>query len=119
MNYNSLRINIRKYLKRYYYKNKLPVKRINKALELIKENKIVILENSFPFENLYYIKGKKGDYYVIKNVACTCYGFVSLLVKKYKMKPCYHILACTLVKNYRLDKKKINLEGLVDSILLK
>jgi hypothetical protein len=118
MNYTSLKLKIKRYLKRYYYKEKLEVKKIRKALDLIKGNKIIMLENPISSKNLFHIKGQKGDYYVFKNISCTCYGFSSSIAREYKIKPCYHILACSMLNTHQLAKNRAIVRDLIKKILL-
>jgi predicted nucleic acid-binding Zn finger protein len=117
MNYTSLKSKIKRYLKRYYYKEKLEVKKIRKALNLIKENRIIVLENPIYPTNLFYVKGQKGNYYVFKNIACTCYGFSISIARKYKIKPCYHILACSMLNTHYLTKRKTTVKELIKNFV--
>jgi len=102
MSYKKLAKKIRNYIVKYNY----DTKKIRKAKNLITEGNVYLLKHN-NLAKVFLIKGKHGYYITVKDMWCSCLGFSTIILKN-KLKPCYHLIATSLVDVQKIPQINVD-----------
>ncbi len=78
------------------------------AVAAAREGRVYLLDEEL---DLWLVRGKRGDYVVLRGLYCSCPWFSGRVATGHAEKPCYHLVAVELVAR-GLEGRPRRLEGL-------